>query len=179
VNSRERKRSVSQIFHARFHNSRFFWQSAEDRDWLNMAPVGREFGSPDYDRLMQQDFSDVRSNLSDLVNKCSDSSVDSNDPSDPTERKDAVNVQIALRELGQEVNVAVAAAVWRHHSNSLMACWMSGAETVASAERTLLAYCTRNPTDWRLFLETNSGPMVTEDIEDLRPCQSSMNFRTP
>ena len=154
MKSRKRKRSVSQIFHARFHNSRFSWQSAEDRDWLSMAPVGREFGSPDYDRLMQQDFSDVRSNLSDLVNKCSNSSVDSDAPSDPTERKDAVNVQIALHELGQEVNVAVAAAVWRHHSNSLMAGWMSGAETVASAKRALLAYCTRNPTDWRLFLES-------------------------
>lgn len=147
MNSRKRKRSLSQLFHARLHNSRFFWQSAEDRDWLNMAPVGREFGSPDYNRLTQQDFSDLMSNLSSLVNKCSDSSVDSNALSDLTQRKHAVNVQIALHELGQEVNLAVAAAVWRHHSNSLMAGWMSGAETVASAKRTLLAYCTRNPTD--------------------------------
>ena len=146
MNSRKRKRGVSQLFHARFHNSRFFWQSAEDRDWINMAPVGGEFGSPDYDRLMQQDFSDLRSNLSSLVNKCNDSSVDSNAPSDRTQRKHAVNVQIALHELGHDVNLAVAAAVWRHHSNSLMAGWMSGAETVASAKRTLLAYCTRNPT---------------------------------
>lgn len=147
MSSRKRKRSVSQILHARFHSSRFSWQWTEDRDWLNMAPAGREFGSPDYERVMQQDFSDARSNLSDLVNKCSDSSVDSNAPSDPTERKDAFNVQIALHELGQEVNVAVAATVWRHHSNSLMAGWMSGAETVASAKRTLLAYCVRKPTD--------------------------------
>lgn len=64
MNSRKRKRSVSQLFHSRFHNSRFFWQSAEDSDWLNMAPVGWEFGSPDYDRLMQQEVSDLRSNLS-------------------------------------------------------------------------------------------------------------------
>ena len=147
MNSRKRKRSVSQLFHARFHSSRFFWRWAEDRDWVNMVPVGREFGSPDYDRLMQQDFSDLRSNLSSLVNKCSDSSVDSNAPSDPTQRKHAVNVQIALHELGQDVNLAVAAAVWRHHSNSLMAGWMSGAETVASAKRTLFAYCARKPTD--------------------------------
>lgn len=71
MSSRKRKRSVSQIFHARFYHSRFFWQSAEDRDWVNMAPVGGEFGSPDYDRLMQQDLSDdLRSNLSSLVNKC-------------------------------------------------------------------------------------------------------------
>lgn len=86
MNSRKRKRSVSQLFHSRFHNSRFFWQSAEDSDWLNMAPVGREFGSPDYDRLMQQEVSDLRSNLSSLIDKCSDSCVGSNDPSDTTER---------------------------------------------------------------------------------------------
>ncbi len=29
--------------------------TAENRAWLNMAPVGREFGSADYDRLMQED----------------------------------------------------------------------------------------------------------------------------
>ncbi len=154
MNSRKRKHSVNQLFHARFHSSRFSWQWAEDRDWANMTPVGRKFGSPDYDQLMQQDLSDLRSNLSSLVNKCSDSSLGSNAPSDPTERKHAVNVQIALHELGHDVNVAVAAAVWRHHSNSLMASWMSGAETVASAKRTLFAYCTRKPTDLRSFLES-------------------------
>jgi len=26
----------------------------EDRAWLNMPPVGREYGSPDYERLMNQ-----------------------------------------------------------------------------------------------------------------------------
>lgn len=29
--------------------------TAEDRAWLNMTPVGREFGSADYARLMQED----------------------------------------------------------------------------------------------------------------------------
>lgn len=29
--------------------------SAEDRAWESMAPVGREFGSPDYERLMELD----------------------------------------------------------------------------------------------------------------------------
>lgn len=29
--------------------------TAEDRAWLDMAPVGREFGSPDYERLAQLD----------------------------------------------------------------------------------------------------------------------------
>lgn len=134
-----------------------------------MVPVGREFGSPDYDRLMQQDHDDFMSNLSSLIAECSDSRVDSRAPSDTTQRKHAVNVQIALHELGQDVSVAVAAAVWRHHSNSLMAGWMSGAETVASAKRTLFAYCTRRPTDWRPFLESNlqAGGDFMEGIEDL------------
>ena len=34
---------------ARFH------LSAEDRAWLDMAPIGREFGSPDYERLARLD----------------------------------------------------------------------------------------------------------------------------
>lgn len=29
--------------------------SSEDRAWLDMAPVGREFGSPDYERLTALD----------------------------------------------------------------------------------------------------------------------------
>ena len=28
----------------------------EDRWWDEMRPVGREFGSPDFDRLMEEDF---------------------------------------------------------------------------------------------------------------------------
>lgn len=27
----------------------------EDKEWLNMAPIGREFGSKDYERLMAHD----------------------------------------------------------------------------------------------------------------------------
>lgn len=148
VNSKKRKRSVYQLFRGRFRDTRSSWESAEDRAWNNMAPVGREFGSPDYDRLMQQDFIDFKSNLSSLIDKCSDAYVDTDDPSDAAFRKQAVNVQIALHELGQDVSVAVAAAVWRHHSKSLMADWMSGAETVASAKKPLFAYCTREPADW-------------------------------
>lgn len=110
-----------------------------------MAPVGREFGSPDYDRLAQQDHDDFMSNLSSLIDEYSDSCKDNEAPSDPDERKDAVNVQIALHELGHDVSVAVAAAVWKHHSNSLMAGWMLGAETVASAKKTLFAYCSGTP----------------------------------
>jgi hypothetical protein len=136
MSSRSNKRRVVNLFHGRFHSA-FIWRSVEDYEWLNVSPVGREFGSPDYDRLMQQDHDDFMSNLSCLVDECRDSCKDSegpSDPSDPDDRKDAVNVQIALHELGHDVSVAVAAAVWRHHSNSLMVGWMSGAETVASAK---------------------------------------------
>lgn len=31
-------------------------RSQEEQAWLNMAPVGREFGSPDFERLMREDF---------------------------------------------------------------------------------------------------------------------------
>ena len=147
MSSRSNKRRVANLFHGRFHSA-FIWRSAEDYEWLNVSPVGREFGSPDYDRLMQKDHDDFMSNLSSLVDECRDSCKDSGDPSDPDERKDAVNVQIALHELGHDVSVAVAAAMWIHYSNSLMAGWMLGAETVASAKKTLWVYCMRNPTDF-------------------------------
>ncbi|MHB1201200.1 MAG: hypothetical protein ACYCZ6_16925 [Polaromonas sp.] len=147
VNSRKRKRRVSQLFHSRLHSARFFWESAEDGAWDYMAPVGREFGSPDYDRLMQQDLADLRSNLSNLIDKCSDSLVESRVPLDATEHKQAVNVQIALHDLGQDVNVDVATAVWRHYFNSLTASSVSGAETVASAKKSLYFYCTGKATD--------------------------------
>lgn len=50
MSSRSNKRRVANLFHGRFHSA-FVWRSAEDFEWLNMAPVGREFGSPDYERL--------------------------------------------------------------------------------------------------------------------------------
>lgn len=31
------------------------WRTAEDIEWGPMVPVGREFGSPDFDRLMEMD----------------------------------------------------------------------------------------------------------------------------
>lgn len=55
MKARKYKTRISHLLHRRF-NSNFIWQSAEDRAWDRMAPVGREFGSPDYERLMQEDF---------------------------------------------------------------------------------------------------------------------------
>lgn len=39
------------LFHGRFHCAFFIWRSVEEQEWLDVAPVGREFGSPDYERL--------------------------------------------------------------------------------------------------------------------------------
>ncbi|MBK9236741.1 MAG: hypothetical protein IPO19_12185 [Rhodoferax sp.] len=47
---RGNKRRVALLFDGRFHGS-FVWRSGEDQAWLDIAPVGREFGSPDYERL--------------------------------------------------------------------------------------------------------------------------------
>ena len=55
MNQRRRKRTVKELFHNRFYNTRFIWWSEEDRAWESMAPVGRELGSPDYERLMKED----------------------------------------------------------------------------------------------------------------------------
>lgn len=85
---RSLKHRSARLFYGRFH-AKFLWRSAEEQQWLDMVPVGREFGSPDYDRLMQQDLSDFKSNMSRLIENCGDSCVDSKDPSDATFRKDA------------------------------------------------------------------------------------------
>jgi hypothetical protein len=100
--------------------------------------AGGDAPSQDEIRAAARDELDELRSFSIVTNKVS-SDPDSQ-PLDSTEREDAVNVQVALHELGQEVSLAVAAAVWRDYSNSLMASWMSGAETVSSAKRTLLVY---------------------------------------
>lgn len=57
---------------------------------------------------------------------------------------------------------------------SLMAAWMSGAEAVATAKKTLFAYCTRKPAGCRSFLESNlrANGSFKEGIDDL-PIQNS------
>ena len=54
MSARSNKTRVSGLFYGRFHGS-FRWMSAEERAWEFAAPVGREFGSPDFDRLMRED----------------------------------------------------------------------------------------------------------------------------
>lgn len=50
MNNRSNKQRICTLFHGRFHGP-FMWRSAEDQAWLDITPVGREFGSPDYERL--------------------------------------------------------------------------------------------------------------------------------
>lgn len=50
MSAKSNKRRISKLFFRRFHG-KVLWQSAEDQAWDNMVPVGREFGSPDYERL--------------------------------------------------------------------------------------------------------------------------------
>lgn len=54
MSTRSNKRRVSRLFHDRFHGN-VLWRSAEEQAWLDIAPVGREFGSRDYHRFEQLD----------------------------------------------------------------------------------------------------------------------------
>lgn len=50
MSAKSNKRRVSRLFFGRFHG-KVLWRSAEEQAWLDMVPVGREFGSSDYERL--------------------------------------------------------------------------------------------------------------------------------
>lgn len=50
MNNRSNKQRICMLFHGRFHGP-FIWRSADDMAWDDLAPIGREFGSPDYERL--------------------------------------------------------------------------------------------------------------------------------
>lgn len=141
MNSRKRKQRVHQLFLARLHNPAFLWHPTEDRDWDSIVPVGREFGSPDYEILMQQDVEKFRINLTALVARGQSAENGKGESEESDEYSDTLNVQAALRELGYEVTVPVAASVWRSYSSSIRAGWMSGAETVSKAKHALFYYC--------------------------------------
>ncbi|MDP3755990.1 hypothetical protein [Polaromonas sp.] len=44
------KRRISRLRRSKF-NQKVWSRSEEEQAWLDVAPVGREFGSPDYERL--------------------------------------------------------------------------------------------------------------------------------
>lgn len=50
MSTRTNKHRIYQLLRSRFHGTSL-WKSAEEQAWLDVAPVGREFGSPDYERL--------------------------------------------------------------------------------------------------------------------------------
>ena len=103
-------------------------------------PAGAPPRRPDDERRMAEDGPAFQSALSSLLQDCRELAESGVHALDADEHQDAANVQIALQELGQDVSVEVAAELWRHHSGSLMACWMAGAETVASTKKTLVRY---------------------------------------
>lgn len=123
--------------------------------WDNVIPVGREFGSPDFERLMEEDRVEFQAKLSNLVHECG-STEKANHEVDPANEffQHAINVQRALKELGQEVNVGVAAAVWEHYSSSLAASWMSGADTVYLARKAIFSHVNLLPPIWKTFIQS-------------------------
>lgn len=54
MNARINKHRIYKLFYDRFHG-KTLWRSREEQAWLDVAPVGREFGSPDYERLQVLD----------------------------------------------------------------------------------------------------------------------------
>lgn len=141
MNNKQRRRRVRLLFQARFRHPGFARQSDEDRAWDAIAPVGREFGSTDYERLALQDELEFRHRLAELVSVARIAAFGQSEPEDPDERSAAHNVQIALREWGQDVSLLVAAFVWKSYSNSVRAEWLNGAETVHSAKSALFYFC--------------------------------------
>lgn len=57
MNNRKRKRHLYRLF--KIYRESQYWLSKEDYAWESMRPVGREFGSPDYEHLAKQDALDV------------------------------------------------------------------------------------------------------------------------
>lgn len=54
MSARKTKRRISNLMYARLHRKPVRL-SDELRFWNNIAPVGREFGSPDFERLLEED----------------------------------------------------------------------------------------------------------------------------
>lgn len=49
------RKNKHRLYRLWFQDKPYLRWSTEDRAWESMAPVGREFGSPDYERLMELD----------------------------------------------------------------------------------------------------------------------------
>lgn len=51
MSTRSNKRRAYQLMRSRLDGNFQQVRSAEEQAWLDIAPIGREFGSPDYERL--------------------------------------------------------------------------------------------------------------------------------
>jgi hypothetical protein len=54
MDTRRNKGRIYTLFYHRFYGERL-WRSKEEQAWLDVIPVGREFGSPDFERLQALD----------------------------------------------------------------------------------------------------------------------------
>ncbi len=59
---RKRKKHINHLLHGRIYSTLFVWRSPEEQAWLDMVPIGREFGSKDFERLMDIDSQDAATN---------------------------------------------------------------------------------------------------------------------
>lgn len=84
---------------------------------------------------------DASNRISNIVYQCGFLCEGDSYPYDAKDRQDAANIQQALRELGFDVTLSVAARVWEEYSQSMSASWLSGADTVKDAKETLIQFC--------------------------------------
>ena len=59
---RKRKKRINHLLHGRIYSTLFMWRSLEEQAWLDMVPIGAEFGSKDFERLMELDRQDAATN---------------------------------------------------------------------------------------------------------------------
>ena len=52
---RKRKKRINHLLDGRIYSTSFMWRSREEQAWLDMVPIGAEFGSKDFERLMELD----------------------------------------------------------------------------------------------------------------------------
>ena len=145
MSARRDKARILRLLDGRFYGP-VMWQSAEDIAWERIPPIGHEFGSPDYERLMEQDYLDVQTKVAEMVARCTAACLDNIDGFDANELSDAENVRVALQDLGHDVSLKVATTVWKEYSGALRASWIAGAETVKSAKDKLTFYSKLNTT---------------------------------
>lgn len=113
---------------------------------MDTPPVGRKFGCSKYGRLMAEDAENFNTDLLAWI-KAANYSINSDEIAYAIQEfsGDIHNIKDALKALGQEVSIETAASVWIHYSKSLFASWMSGANSIDSAAKTLYLNCPRGP----------------------------------